>query len=189
MPILKLKRGNHPDDLALADDMYESISTYAHQVLAETSLISLADRELIETAATDLEVGFRAMKFTIDTAFASDSRKRQAAYQVIAKLMLDVFMIGGASTLTPEAKTFLHRMKAFGMRASRSKKQSESPEEIALWDAIREERGHLDGPSDKPNKEADAILNSVNDKLKAKGFEPVHVDKIRRRLEKLGIAP
>ncbi len=62
------------------------------------------------------------------------------------------------------------------------KKRAASNRETALIDAIIEEHGNK--KCERPSKEAGAILEAVNKRLKLNKFPAVKVDVIRRRLEK-----
>ena len=100
-----------------------------------------------------------------------------------SRCLLDLFNaavpeVFGMRVSSPNAGRYAQVQQAKTARA----KRSERPEEQALQRAIEAE---LCGRAVvRPNKEAEAMLNRVNESLSQEGFAPVKRGVIRRRLEK-----
>jgi hypothetical protein len=104
---------------------------------------------------------------------------RKIAINRVISMYGKAFMgIGKISEQKGNAHRFILSKQAEAARKSRAA----NPREVALIAAIKAERGTT--PILRPNKEADAILDGVNRRLEAAGFEQVKVDVVRRRLEK-----
>ena len=100
-------------------------------------------------------------------------------FESVAELMQGAFLIGALTTRNVAAEKILQVDQAARAREARA----QTPKEVALRAAIEAERDA--GPVRKPTKEAGRILSPVNYRLQEAGFDPVKVDVIRRRLEKL----
>ena len=111
--------------------------------------------------------------------YIEDLSIREIAFNRIISMYGKAFMGIGKSS---ENKTNAHRFILTKQAEAARKNCAASPREIALIAAIEAERGTT--PILRPNKEADAILDGVNRRLEAAGFEQVKVDVVRRRLEK-----
>ncbi len=93
--------------------------------------------------------------------------------------MLAAWNLGQAAVIAPEVQQKLAEHKTKKMRDAREA----TPFERAIRDAVQAEHG--EGPVAQPKKEAGAILDAVNIRLKEAGHSPVKIDVIRRRLAKL----
>lgn len=95
--------------------------------------------------------------------------------------LMAIRSFGRAPINSPRNENLVDARHAIKMREAKKTKEDTDPAEIALRQAISECRGD---DQITAHKEAEAISNDVNRRLRKLGHRSVSVDKIRRRLEK-----
>ena len=134
-------------------------------------------REL-EEALDRLRPSFDELaKWFIDPMRETSPSRAMYGYEKLWALLGAVFVGGSGGTVTDSGEIyFINYVKTQKMRDARAS----APEKVALRAAIEAER--RPGQFMHTWKEASAIRNAVNKRLKSDGFDPVKVGKILRRL-------
>ena len=134
-------------------------------------------REL-EKALDRLRPSFDELaKWFIDPMRETSPSRAIYGYEKLWRLLGAVFVGGSRGTVTDSGEIyFINYVKTQKMRDARAS----APAEVALRAAIEAER--RPGQIEHPWKEASAIRDAVNKRLKSDGFGPVKVGKILLRL-------
>ncbi|HEY4848003.1 MAG TPA: hypothetical protein VIH87_09485 [Methylocella sp.] len=116
-------------------------------------------------------------KWFIDPMRETSPSRAMYGYEKLWALLAAVFVGGSRGTITDSGEIyFINYVKTQKMRDARAS----APAEVALRAAIEAER--RPGQIEHPWKEASAIRDAVNKRLKSDGFGPVKVGKILLRL-------
>jgi hypothetical protein len=158
-PNSKLIKNKEREQLKLA---LESINNRANDLI---STVDELERELLEGWKCDTE---------------NDGKDFFGLWGLIFSVFPAVSMIYSIGHLSDYGDRFSEVRRAFDMQ--KKKKGKQAPQEAALIEAIKVEHG-IEAES-RPNKEAGAILDAVNQRLELAGLKTVKVDVVRRRLEK-----
>jgi hypothetical protein len=133
-------------------------------------------RQLTQEQKDSLRIGMTKLLKPFERIMSFESGSPEL-FESIAELMRGAFLVGALTTRN--AEKILQVNQAGLARQARAR----APKEIALRAAIDAE--YRPRTECRPTKEASAMLDSVNRRLAADGFDPVNVDVVRRRLEKL----
>ena len=155
----------------------EHVEAHKRHVIANSQLMAPQDRALLEGVSAEYMRDFATLSQLFDLTLNDNSAA--LAHQLVSKLILNSWVVGVSSTLSPEADQWRGAVKGWQMRQART----ETPEELALSEAVEAERKPDSRAS--AGKEAVAILDAVNRRLSNAGFAIVKKEKVRRRLEKL----
>jgi hypothetical protein len=161
----------------------ELILTAADESKAN-GILGKDDAQLLDVYRQEFD-SYSSTLFDEAQAFLSSGspslKLQRGQVQWLASLVINAveaaFIIGATAEISESAKHLLKTKQAELARRARAAK----PRETALRVAIIAERGKE--PASRPAKEAAAILDGVNARLRLAGFAPVSSDVVYRRLK------
>ena len=166
-------------DLGPSEHVIPGLAYWGRVVLAFNHL-SAADREVVEQAARRLGVAELKLLELISQVTAAPSILKRLLDQ-IAEIAGAAYLIGAHGGMTDTARSFFVRGHTAHMRRRLAAKNSGPEQELRA--AIEQELKVTGGPSAGPFKDAEAILDGVNRRLKKRRQKPVSVWKIYHRLK------